>query len=258
MSIKENQRQKKLAKKKTKERSKRKQMVAEKNSLKSVPGLIRKAQGGAIKHCWISSDLIRGDGSGMGSMLFAREISAAQWALVVVLLDGDCLGVKDSFVRLCSPSDFGDYLDRARGPSKLVRCEPSVAKNYLDQLVDWASGFGMIPKGDFARIYPIFADIDGSASQQQYRFGIDGQPHFIQGPHDSPEFVRKVMSLLRANCEPGAYKFSLFMAEGQASILLPGDFEGPEWDDDMDDDQEADVIDSTAVRRIDAATTTPN
>lgn len=234
----EQSRQKKLAKKRSKEIAKRKRLMAEKNALKSVAGQIAASMRLPIDRCYAYASLMdeAEDDGAIGAVLVTRPIPDGRLVFACFLVDKACLGVKDAFARLVTPAQFSDHLDRLRSSSKLIKCDPIVAKKLVTDAVQWAAQFGLDPLGDYERTSRIWHDVDESQCEQTFRFGRNGKPCYIQGPHDSPQFIRRVMESLSQHAGEGNYHFThqidapegieaLFDAEGnpmaQDEIVLP-------------------------------------
>ena len=78
----------------------------------------------------------------------------------------------------------------------------------------WAKEIGFFPQGDYRFCSGIFQGIpvDESATFH-FGQGEDGTPFFINGPHDTPQRVRQIMSTLQAY-EARTGKKTLFMLGG--------------------------------------------
>ncbi|MCO8124630.1 hypothetical protein NHH03_23025 [Stieleria sp. TO1_6] len=195
MAKSEQQRQKKLARKKSKELAKRKQLAAEKNAMCSLSGQIASALQHPIDKCYVHGNLFESNtGSGIGTILLSRRIKDGRVVFACFLVDRDGLGVKDAFVRLINLSEFSEHIQRLSRDSVVQPCDPARAKKLVTAAVDWAAGFGLEPMGDYHRAEAIWSDVDETQCKESFEFGDNGKPVLIPGPHDSPEFLQSVMA----------------------------------------------------------------
>ncbi|WP_182867749.1 hypothetical protein [Stieleria mannarensis] len=228
MSKTEQSRQKKLAKKRKKEIAKRKQLAAEKNAMKSIVGQISAAQRAPIMGCYVANGLLDNERSDeIGGVLVGRPLPDGRVVFVCFLVDKACLGVKDAFARLVTPQQFSEQVRGFSSRDPMTKCEPSLAKKLVSESVRWAGQFGLTPMGDYQRVSRIWQDVDETACEQEFRFGRDGVPCYIQGPNDSPEFVHRVMNTIGQHLGDGQVPF----------LMTDDDVEAMEdWDDEDEDD----------------------
>ncbi|MCS7466261.1 hypothetical protein NZK35_06170 [Stieleria sp. ICT_E10.1] len=218
----EQSRQKKLAKKRSKEIAKRKRLAAEKNAMSSVAGQIAIAARSKISQCYVSGSILDNNLSeqdldaGIGGVLVTRPIPDGRLVFACFLVDMYCMGVKDSFANLVTPSQFSDHLRRLRSAGDVAKCDPVVGKKLVTDSVEWAKQFGLAPHRDYERISGIWHDVDESQCTRTFQFGRDGRPCFIQGPNDSPEFARRVMDTIAGH-----------LVEGDEKVIV--------WDEGIDD-----------------------
>jgi len=211
MASTEQKRQKKLAKKRSKQIAKQKQIAAEKNALKSVPGQIASASKSDALTCYIHGD---SDSGGMYSVIVTRPLPNGHLFSAFFLVDGDCLGIKDCFGRLASPAEMAKRLDHLRRESRLSKCEPAFAKKLVVDAAQWASQHGFTPCGDYDRVREIWRDVDETRCEERFAFGgEDGKPVYVQGPNDSDEFVEYVLRTLKSHAGQGNFDFILAMQQ---------------------------------------------
>lgn len=204
MATSEQKRQKKLAKKRSKEIAKRKQLAAEKNAMRSIGGQLAAASQGKFHECYIYDTLLNGgDGSGIGAVIVSRFIPDGNVVFACFLIDQFCLGVKDAYARMVSPRQLSEHIQGMREHSRIRQCTPEMAKKCVTEAVRWAAQYGLDPHPDYKAVDRIWPDVDASQSDQEFVFGKDGKPLFIQGPHDSPARVKQVMQALSAHSVDG-------------------------------------------------------
>ncbi|QDS91774.1 hypothetical protein FF011L_05090 [Roseimaritima multifibrata] len=203
MAKSEQSRQKKLAKKRSKEIAKRKQLAAEKNALNSIGGQIAAASRGKFHQCYIYETLLEKDGTGIGAVIAGRLLPDGNILFACFLVDQFCLGVKDAFARAVTPRQFSDHISGLSERSDLRRCDPAFAKKYVVDSVLWAEQFGLVPHQDYTTVSKIWADVDQTQCDREFSFGKDGEPCFIPGPNDSPDMIRRTMEALATNLGDG-------------------------------------------------------
>ncbi len=204
----EQSRQKKLAKKRSKEISKRKKIQAEKNALKSLSGQIAAAARGEFHRCFLYERLLRPENQNIGSVFVSRFIPNGKIVVASFLIDPICLGVKDTFARLITPHQYSQFFDDLRERYSIVSCTPAMAKKFVNDSIDWAGQFGFSPHRDFAQVSGIWPDVDPSECKQEFEFGVDGKPSYVQGPYDSTEFVARVIEKLETHVSSGDYQIT--------------------------------------------------
>ena len=101
MSAKEQRRQKKLAKKRSKEIAQKKAVAREKNFLQSFAGQVQAASNGPIERCMIGESLLDAS-ERFGSVLISRKMPDGRVMFVRYLIDGMCMGIKDADAGACS------------------------------------------------------------------------------------------------------------------------------------------------------------
>ncbi len=262
MSTKEQRRQKKLAKKRSKDVLKRKEQARERNSLQSLAGQIKAASVGTIEHCLISNEVLD-PGRKLGTVWISRRMPDRRLACVRFLVDGMCLGVKDIHAFTAFPADLSEMLEKAQRVETLRSATPQRAKKLVESAVAYAEQFDLHPPADYRKVAPIWSDIDAEACTEEFRFGGEGgKPHFMNGPHDSPVFQRRVIETLTRTAGEGNYNFTFF---GSADSLgLNEDFialDDPELDVDIDEDvdfDDQDVVDDEFLIDVTATSSARN
>jgi len=164
----------------------RKAIVAQKRKteieINSTAGQVRLATATPIQHCLVSSGLFK---TGIGTLVLARGATQYDVTAAVFLLDTFALGVKDVFVRALSAGEFARYVDRMSGLTPMVPVEPSHARKLLHDLTAWAHGYGFRPHPDYAKIEPLFGNIDPAACDATFVFGLDDKPMLVGDLSDS-------------------------------------------------------------------------
>lgn len=237
MSTKEQRRQKKLAKKRSKQVIERKQRARERGVLQSLAGQIKAASTGAIEHCLISDEALDPTRR-LGTVWISRRMPDRRLACVRFLVDGMCLGVKDLHGFCCFPADLVEMLERTGEVETLRSATPPRARKLVESAIAYAEQFDLHPPADYRKVAAIWGDIDAGQCKEEFRFGgDDGKPHYINGPYDSELFQKRVMQSLERTAGEGNFYFT-FM--GRLNSLADVDefiaLDDPELDVDIDDD----------------------
>jgi hypothetical protein len=240
MTSKEQQRQKKLAKKRSKENAKKKEIARQKNVLKSEVGKLTAASTGGVERCLMASGLLD-EAKRFGTIFLSRKLPDGKVAVGCFLIDGMCLGVKDCYPLFCFPSQLSEIIER--DPEALRPVEPEMAKKFIEGAIAFARQFTIEPSPAFAKMQVLFNGIDASLCETEFSFGRDGQPVFMSGPYDSDQRIGDIIEKLNATVGEGNYVIDYDAAYG-----LDDELEGTSWaddpeldidiDDDLDEDED--------------------
>lgn len=84
--------------------------------------------------------------------------------------------------------------------------DPPAARKLIEGAVQYARGLGFSPRGDYHKATAILGDVDPSQCSEEFGYGLDGKPKFINGPHDTPEECERICKTLELHCGPGGYE----------------------------------------------------
>jgi len=274
----EQQRQRKLAKKKSKERLSQKLAAQRRQQMASLIGKMTAAANYPIHGCYISAACV--DGRGMGPVMFVREKSPGQFVMAVFLIDSFCLGVKNAMAAYRTRSELSDMLERMQEHGKFETVTPGVARGYVEAAIAYAASLGFKPHDDYRKIESIWGTVEPEPIPEHYQFGKDGRPVFIAGPDDDEARQNMIFRTLAqsvgeenfdftvfnrgsSNFEPGPLEFaSIDMADldnlqfeddemEEYGFEEDGFEEGYETDADIDSHtHNAMTVDGTVTRRI--------
>src|SRR6056297_2545543 len=208
MGKKEQQRQKKLAKKRSKEIAKKKEVARQKNRMQSLDGQIDSASKGPLVRCLVSQGLTESDGLKIGSVIVARRMQDGRVMIVRYLVDAMCLGVKDIDAGVNTSAGLAEILKMS--PEEFDSVDPATAKKVVHDAVAFAAGNGLDPDPKYRRVEPIFAGVDAEGDDLRIQWGgPGGKPHFMPGPHDSPARVQEVIERLDETLGEGGFDVTL-------------------------------------------------
>ena len=86
-------------------------------------------------------------------------------------------------------------------------------KKLIAEAVDYAQELGFPPHRDYKNSKGLLNGIDLKACPVTYRYGKDNKPFYIQGPHETPPQVKKIVKKLHSKCGEGGYHYTVSFAE---------------------------------------------
>jgi hypothetical protein len=207
MAISEQQRQKKLAKKKQKRGA----------TVKKITPSMKKAKPYAsypIHECLIPNDLFI---SGIGELVVTRRIPNGDIAMSAFVIDVFCLGVKDAMFMVLPESEYEHRIKgrmSATGDRGFEKLHQTCAKKLLDGMVDYAKELGFTPHPDYKNANEIFGNIDASVCPVKYAYGKEGKPFYMNGPYESPADIERIINALTKECGRGGFNTLLRLTDG--------------------------------------------
>lgn len=189
----DHKRQQKLARKQAKDRQRKQEQAQRQQMTASLAGQMQLASRGRIVACLRTAEM---DLQGMGQVWLAREYRG-QIALMFMLVDTYCLGVKDAGGRLMSPSEFEKFRDDHEARMDWQELDPAEARGLVEGAIRYARDIGLEPHPDYRRVAPLWGDIQAASIEGLYEFGLNGKPCYIEGPFDDPArqaIIRKALS----------------------------------------------------------------
>jgi hypothetical protein len=232
-------RQKKLARRTAKRKERRHVLVKERNA--GVGQRLAAAARYPLVDCMMTE---RTWEEGIGQIVLSRQLPDGSIAAAVFLVDTYCLGVKDAFGDIVSRFSYeSDFLGKLKSEHKWEDIPPAKARKIVESAVAYAAGLGLHPHPDYAKVKPIFGDIDTSQCQEEFEFGQDGKPLFVAGPFDTPDRCRKILGILNHKLGPDRFHYVLPIGgSSNMQLLRNGQEEQRYWgfadEGDEDDDEE--------------------
>ena len=147
--------------------------------------------------------------SGCGYLVVGRLRADGRVEAGFFLLDVFCLGVKDAgFHCFNSIADYQESLiDRLFPDGNAVRMTPAAARKLTEDAVSYARGLGFSPGADYKKASRVFGGITTADCDEQFTFGKNDKPLYIQGPSDSQTRVRRILRVLEARCGKDGYHY---------------------------------------------------
>ena len=147
--------------------------------------------------------------SGCGYLVVSRSKADGRVEAGFFLLDVFCLGVKDAgFHQFSSVADYQEGLiDRLFPDGNSVRMTPEAARKLTEDAISYARALGFSPGADYKKASRVFGGITTANCNEQFVFGQNDKPLYIQGPSDSPARVERILRALEARCGEGGYHY---------------------------------------------------
>jgi hypothetical protein len=136
-------------------------------------------------------------------------------------VDRYCLGVKDAFARIVSPSAYESKIRQRQRELPPRELTPATARKFVESAVAYAHSFGLPPHPDYHKAKLIFGDIDATDSTEELEFGRDGKPYFVAGPYDNAARCRQIQNALEKHLGSGGLHYTIPLADDV--ILEPGE-----------------------------------
>ncbi len=197
-------RQKKLAKKARKQKTRAKTI---KRTASALYGL------GQISSAPIQDVIIPKEifDKGMGNVCFSRNLGQGFYALSFFLVDMYCLGVKNAAFSRMTETDYEGFMVHYQEDTLFSPVSPACIRKLVEGAVDYAQGLGFTPHKDYKKAYRIFGDIRADECQMEFEYGYEGKPMFVSGPYDSPAKCKRIID--RLTKKVGADGFHFMMEE---------------------------------------------
>jgi hypothetical protein len=119
---------------------------------------------------------------GIGYLAIARQESKGGVIFAVFLVDVFCLGVKNAFWRA---GDFEETVGHMEKAQRMAAINPACLAKIVKGAVEYAQSFGFPPHPDYRHASILLDGIDTADCPNQFKFGRDGRPFYIQGPNES-------------------------------------------------------------------------
>jgi len=118
-----------------------------------------------------------------------------------------------------------------------VRMTPAAARKLTEDAISYASGLGFSPGADYKKASRVFGGITTAGCDEQFLFGKNDKPLYIQGPSDSPARVERILRALEARCGEGGYHY----------IVAADDFEPLEGEEENSESAITDPVHRTGL-----------
>ncbi len=146
---------------------------------------------------------------GIGTVWVSRSLPDGRYAVVGMVVDVLCLGIKNALYKIVDAAEYPSVLARIHGNpmESLEARDPSCARKLVEEALAYAKDLGFEPHADYRIARLIFGDIDADACPVSFTFGKAGKPFYINGPNDTPGMQRRIVKQLERRCGPGRYDY---------------------------------------------------
>jgi len=144
---------------------------------------------------------------GMGNLVFSRLLPDGRIALGAFLLDVFCLGVKNAFVAIVPKVEYAMRRSSWSAAENLQPMEPACFRKLVEGGVAYAQDLGFSPHEDYAVASQIFGDVQITDCSTRFKYGQDGKPFYISGPHETPAQVQAIVDQLQRRVGPGNFDY---------------------------------------------------
>jgi hypothetical protein len=222
--------QKRIAKQKAKRSAKRSFLTQRHSSDPTIR--LQHAEKWPIVHALASTKIWE---DGLGYLAIARQDPEGHFAYAVFLADVYCLGVKNAFWDVGSPGKFKELIQRLEKKQTLREIAPACLMKIVAGAVEYAHSFGFAAHPDYRHAAMLLKGIDPAGCPNEYTFGRDGKPLYIQGPNESHAQAMAISQ--RVHAAGGHYIAQVPADEAERLGVAEGPFEElEEFDDDSPDD----------------------
>ena len=121
---------------------------------------------------------------GIGYAAIARQ-GPGGFFFAVFLVDVYCLGVKNAFWRAGTREEFHDMVRDMEERQEMRAINPACLAKIVKGAAEYARSFGFPPHPDYRHASTLLDGIDPSTCPDQFTFGRDGKPFYMQGPNES-------------------------------------------------------------------------
>lgn len=200
-------RQRKLAKKRQKDKMKKKRASQQGNvgERGRAVRVIRGARQYPIHECLINREWRE---QGLATILLVRQQPNALIVFGIYLADMRCLGLKNA---ICNANvRMAEYKNEMRPGfvenNDAVACPVPLAHQIIYGALDYAEDLGFKPHRDFGLARHILEEREAFEPYPDLEFGQDGKPLFISGPDDN---VSKIVKHLEETVGEGNFHYMI-------------------------------------------------
>ncbi|RKZ75565.1 MAG: hypothetical protein DRQ57_07055 [Gammaproteobacteria bacterium] len=194
--------QKQLVKKK----AKRKAVVAAKKMLDKLGGMLSQT---LFEKAPVYESLVRDDlfETGIGTVVITRKMPNGDLGVGFFLLDVFCLGVKDAFFATLSLQMYRQRLQEIEENETMQVISPTCARKLIEGCADYAKNLGLSSNPDYKEAKRVFAGIKAEECLEDFEFGQNGKPFYVNGPFESPEQIKKIINQLTKKLGPDGFHY---------------------------------------------------
>jgi hypothetical protein len=169
--------------------------------------------------CYASPDLFE---IGLGEVIVCRFKNDGRVEAGIFLLDLYCLGVKNAFHKIFATEE--EFLEQLRihGLENAPARAGAWGRKLVEGAVEYAKSLGISPHPDYKKGARVFGGIDASECEEEFAYGHNGRPLFVQGPDDDPETCERILTTLRLRVGEDGFDYET-ASEGEPDMLIAMD-----------------------------------
>lgn len=142
----------------------------------------------------------------LGTFLLSRKMPSGNYAVLVLLIDIYCLGIKDVIYQVnMDDSEYEDFKERITFEDELVPMDVHQWHNIVYGAHDFAEEYGFKPHKDFSNAEYLLDPELITDEIDEIEFGREGVPYYVPGSRDSPEKIQKVLKTLERTAGKGNF-----------------------------------------------------
>ena len=141
----------------------------------------------------------------IGNLVFSRLLPDGRTAMGAFLLDVFCLGVKNAFVAILAKDEYARRRSSWSAAEDLQPVEPACFRKLVEGGIGYARDLGFTPHQDYAVASQIFGDVQATDCSTRFKYGRDGKPFYISGPHETSAQVQAIVDQLEQRMGAGNF-----------------------------------------------------
>jgi hypothetical protein len=159
-----------------------------------------------IHECLVPAKLFE---IGVGNLIFSRLLPDGRIAMGAFLLDVFCLGVKNAFVAILTKVEYAMRRNSWSAAEDLKPMDPACFRKLVEGGVAYAQDLGFSPHADYDVARHIFGDVQAADCLTRFKFGRDGKPFYIAGPHETAAQAQDILDQLERRLGPDNFDYLL-------------------------------------------------
>lgn len=192
-------RAKKLARQKARKERRRRANKQARSQSDDIGSMLERSP---INKCYAAQSLFD---KGLGSVVVTRTIKPGVLAVGVFLVDAYCLGIKNAFITAIAADGLQKGLLSRMQPVREI--SPEFARKIVDGALAYAEAIDLEPHDDFFSAEAIFGDIEADDATEEFTFGRNGKPCYINGPEETEEQIQAILAHLKEKCGEDGFVF---------------------------------------------------
>ena len=159
---------------------------------------------------YAASDLFE---TGLGEVVVCRFKNDGRVEAGIFLVDVFCLGVKNAFFTVFPSEEAFREAVLVHSLAEAEARPGSWGRKLIEEAVNYAKSLGISPHSDYKKGAKVFGGIQAGECDEEFVFGREGRPLFIQGPDDDPATCERIHTALRIRLGEDGYDFERDLEE---------------------------------------------